>query len=161
MTNDLSKKILLIIGLAPVIFEADAATATATVSANIVPASSFSITKNSRQSTPFEKQSDVQRAPINSNRIETGSFNNKSEVIVKIISHHNNIYDLSMSPEYTLTSSYSLNRTKTDHLKAGNNTPSLNSNNEQGLIIEGILTKPGSKNTSLYSGTTEITVNYN
>ena len=68
-TNNLSKKTLLIIGLASVIFEADAATATATVSANIVPASSFSMSERITLSTTAEKNSDVQRTLINNNRI--------------------------------------------------------------------------------------------
>ncbi len=161
MTNNLSKKVLLIIGLAPVIFEANAATATATVSANIVPASSFSISENIQLSMAAKKNSDVQQTIINNNRIEISSLNSKDAVKVKIISGHNNTYDLSISSKSILTSSNSSNKIKIDSLRLRKDTPSLNSNNEQELIIEGVLTKPGSKNTGPYSGTTEITVNYN
>ena len=162
MTNNSSKKILLIIGLSPVIFEANAAaTATATVTANVVPASSFSISESIHLNTAPEKNSDVQRTLIDNNRVEISSLNNKDAVKVKINSYQNNIYDLSISSKSVLTSSNSSNKIKIDNLKIHNNIPSLNSNNEQGLIIEGVLTKPDSKNTGPYSGTTEITVNYN
>ena len=160
MTNNLSKKILLIVGLVPVIFEANAAaTATATVTANIVPASSFSISESIRLSTTSEKNSDEQQRLINNNHLEISSLNNTNAVKAKIISH-NNIYDLSISSNSIMTSSNSSNKIEINSLKIHNNTPSLNRNNEQWLIIEGVLTKPDSKNRS-HSGTTEITVNYN
>ena len=149
MTNDLSKKILLIIGLATVVYEADAAaTARATVTANIVPISSLSISESFHQNITPEKNSDVQQILINNHRI-------------KISSYHNNIYDLSISSQSNLTAPDSPNRIKIDNLEIDDSTLSLNSNNEQGLIIEGILTIPDSNNTGSYSGTTEITVNYN
>ena len=162
MTNKLSKKILLIIGLSTVIFEADAAaTATATVTANIVPISSFSISESFQQRITHEENSDAQQALINNNRIAISSLNNKNAVKVEIISYHNDIYDLSISSNSILCSPDSSTRMKIDHMKIHNNTPSLNSNNGQALIIEGLLTKPDSNYTGPYSGTTEITVNYN
>ena len=161
MTNNFSKKILLIIGLAPVIFEANAATATATVSANIVPASSFSMSESIQLSTAAEKNSDVQQTLINNNHIEISSLGNNNAAKVKIISYHNNIYDLSISSKSILTDSNSSNKIKIDNLEIHNNSPSLNRINEQGLIIKGVLTKPDSKNTGSYSGSTEITVNFN
>ena len=160
--NNLSKKTLLIIGLASVIFEADAATIiTATISANIVPASSFSISESIHLNISPEKNSDVQQTLINNSRIETSSLSNKNAVKVKIISYQNNIYDLSISSESILTNSNSPNKIKIGNLKVHNTTPSLNSNNEQELTIGAALTKPDSKSTSSYTGTTEITVNYN
>ena len=162
MTNDLSKKFLLIIGLATVVYEANAAaTATTTVTANIVPVSSFSISENFHQNIKPEESSDVLRTPVNNNRIEISSLDNKNAVKVKIISYHNNSYNLSISSQSILTGPDSSNRVKIDKLEIGHSTPSLNSNNEQGLIIKGILTIPDSNNTGSYSGTTEITVNYN
>lgn len=162
MINDLSKKILLIIGLATVVYEANAAaTATATVTANIVPASSFSISESFHQSITPENNSDVQRTLINNNRIEISSLDNKNAVKVKIISYHNNTYNLSISSQSILTGPDSSSRIKIDNLEINDSAPSLNSNNEQGLIIEGILTIPDNNNTGSYSGPTEITVNYN
>lgn len=149
MTDDLSKKILLIIGLATVVYEADAAaTARATVTANIVPISSLSISESFHQNITPEKNNDVQQILINNHRI-------------KISSYHNNTYDLSISSQSTLTDPDPSNRIKMDPLEIHNDTPSQNGNNRQRLIIEGVLTKPDSKNTSPYSDATEITVNYN
>jgi hypothetical protein len=159
--NKLSKKTLLIIGLASVIFEADAATIiTATISANIVPASSFSISESTPLNITPEKNSDIQRTQTNNSRIETSSLINKNAVKVKIISGQNIISDLSISSKSVLTDSKSLNKIKVSNWKLHSNTPSLNSNNEQELTIEALPTEPDSKNTRSYSGTTEITVNY-
>lgn len=161
MAINLSKIILLTMGMASVAFDTNAATATATVTANIVPASSFSISESIQLSTAAEKNNDVQQTLINNNRIEISSLNSKDAVKVKIISGHNNTYDLSISSKSILTSSKSSNKLEIDSLKLHKDTPSLNHNNEQGLIIEGVLTKPDSKSTGPYSGITEITVNYN
>lgn len=162
MANKLYKEILLIVGLGTVIFEANAAaTATTTVTANIVPASSFSISENFHQNIIPEEKSDVLRSPVNNNRIEISSFDNKNTVKVKIISYHNNTYNLSIASQSILTGPDASNRIKIDKLEVDDSSPSLNSNNEQGLIIEGVLTIPGSNYTGSYSGTTEITVNYN
>jgi hypothetical protein len=158
--NRLVIKTILLSALAAVIFDAEATVATAIVTVNVVPASSFSVSNNIALSIPAETGNDTQQTQTDSKQIAISSLNNTDPVKVIVSSGNSNIYDISISSESVLTGPASTDRLTINNMKIDSNPPSLNTA-EQELLIDGIVIMPDSNNTGAYRGTTEITLNYN
>lgn len=159
--KSLAVNTLLASTLTAVIFEAGAAVATAKVTVKVVPASSFHISKRIALSIPAENVIHTQQAHTSTNPIEISSLSNKTRVKVKTYGDKNTIYDLSISSVSTLTGSSVADKIIINDMKVRSNMASLTDDTEHDVFIEGVLTKPYSLNSGAYSGTTEITVNYN
>ena len=160
MLDTLLKQMLFITLLFIISFEITAASATATVSANIVPNTSLLMSGNiimSKSSIPYSAK---KLNKINGINIETISFNSKGAAKIKINASHNANYDISVSPSSTL--SYGLlGKVKITQIQSHNNFSSSNNNQEQELIIEAVIEDPDFLDNGTYIGTVEINVNYN
>jgi len=139
--------------------KSDAVVATARVSVNVMPVSSFSVSNRFALSIPLKK--DLKNQWIHNEQIAIKSLSNKTSVKVKANGDQNTHYHLTISSKSILTDSSSSNTITIKDMKMRINTSSNSSDDEQEVRIEGMLTKPNSQKPGSYSGTTEITLNYN
>ena len=160
MTDTLFKHLVLIIGLTVCSFQLQAATATTTVSANIVPISSLVMTGSIVLGEKLDTYRDITKIKANGVRIETSSFNAKNSAKLKINSSQNTVYDISVSPSSSLTDASS-NKMEFQTLKALNDFETLNNDKEQELVIEAVMKNNDAESAGAYFGTVEINVNYN
>ena len=161
MTDTLLKHLVLIFGLTVFSFQLQAATATTTVSANIVPISSLVMTGSIVLGEKFDTYRDRTKIKANGVSIETSSFNVNNSAKLKINSSQNTVYDISVSPSSSLTDTSS-NKMEFQTLKALNDFKTLNNNKEQELVIEAVMKKNNeAESAGAYFGTVEINVNYN
>ena len=160
MTDTLLKHLVLIIGLTVCSFQLQAATATTTVSANIVPISSLVMTGSIVLGEKLDTYRDITKIKANGVRIETSSFNAKNSAKLKINSSQNTVYDISVSPSSSLTDASS-NKMEFQTLKALNDFETLNNDKEQELVIEAVMKNNDAESAGAYFGTVEINVNYN
>jgi len=160
MLDTLLKQMLFVTLLFVISFQIIAASATATVSANIVPKASLFMSGNiimSKSSIPYSAKT---LNKLNGINIETTSFNNKKSAKIIINTSHNANYDISISPSSTLNYGLS-DKVKITHIQSHNNFESLNNNQEQELIIEAVIKDQDNLDKGSYIGTVEINVNYN
>lgn len=151
---------LLVSALTAIIHEAESAVATAKVTAKVVPASSFHISQRIALSIPGENSTDTPQQKTNTNRIEISALTNKTAIKVQTKGAQNTIYDLSISSASTLTNA-SADSIKIHSMMLNSDTPPLTGDHEQEALLGGVLTKQDNQKPGSYSGTTEITVNYN
>ena len=160
MINSVIRKLLLVVGLTLISFQINAATATTTVSANIVPKASLFMSGNIILAKNFNTYQDKTQTRANSVNIETSAFNRKNSAKIKINTSHNASYDISISPSSTLTNSSS-SKIEIKKIRTLNNFETVNNNTEQELVIEAVLKDADSEDAGFYFGTVEINVNYN
>lgn len=159
MANRLFNKLFMVFGLLFISNPLHAATATATISANVVPRATLlmtgSILLGSEASTVDDSQTKV-----NVIQVKTTSFNSTSKAKIIVNTSHNAAYDISISPSSTLSSSTEkILKIKT--LRTNNSFESDNNDKEQNLVIEAEVSNTGTQGAELYIGTVEINVNYN
>lgn len=145
------------------IHQAEAAVATAKVTVRVVPASALHISQRFDFSIPADKENQLQQTEnqLDQNQVTISSLSNKSAVIVKVDDNQHNTYDLSISSRSTLTGSSSSDTMTINNMEVNRYTSNTNDNNQHRLLIDGELSMPDSDNTGHYTGTTEITINYN
>ena len=160
MTDTLLKHLVLIFCLTVFSFQLQAATATTTVSANIVPISSLVMTGSIVLGKKFDTYRDITKIKANGVSIETSSFNAENSAKLKINSSQNTVYDISVSPSSSLTDTSS-NKMEFETLKAINDFETVNNDKEQELVIEAVMKKNDVESAGAYVGTVEINVNYN
>ena len=160
MTNTSLKQFALVILLLLTNFQLEAASATATVSANVVPNTSFAMTGSIILSNNINNIQNEIHTKLNNINVVTSSFNNNKSARVKINASHNANYDISISPSPPIINGKS-NKIKFHQLEIQNSFNSLNNNREQDLIIEAIIEDADANDTGAYIGTIEINVNYN
>lgn len=160
MTIITSKQSLLVTGLLSTSFLIQAATATTTISANIVPKTSFFISDSITLNRAAESYEDNERSKLNGVDIKTSSYNSDNSAKIKINSSHNESYDISISPQTELSGkSSTVMEIKT--MKTHNGFDSVNNNKDQELVIEAVIKDSETRNKGVYFGTVEINVNYN
>ncbi len=150
----------LLISLSVISFQLTAATATTTVSANIVPISSFAMSDNIFLSRIINARQESAQTKANGARIDSGTLIVKKPTKVKINSSHNTVYDITISPSSILKDRAS-SKIEIKRLRALNNFDPLNNNAEQALMIEAITMDSNGQNGGFYSGSVEVNVNYN
>ena len=162
MTNISFRQLILITGLILVSYQVKAAsiTATASISANIVPVSSLGLSDINILNKNHEAHSNEIQTKANSAFIRTSLFKTKDSTKLEIETYHNNsiAYDISVSPFLPLTDSLS-NTIKNS--QTYNNFELLKNTNKQEFEIEVIQKDNAVPDTGSYFGYVEINVNYN
>ena len=147
-------------GLTSVNYHSNAAVATAKVTVNVVPASEIHASQQFGFTIPAERDSQAQQIQADSNHVGINSLKNKSSVTVQIEDNQNNTYGLTISSGSTLTGSSTVDTITINNMNV-DVFGSTDDVNEQELLIDGDLTMPNDTNSDHYTGTAEITVNYN
>ena len=160
MTTAFFKNLMLMTGLALTSFQVQAATATTTVSANIVPISSFVMSGSIVLGEKTNNYRQLTQIKANGASIETSSFNTENTAKLKINSSNNTLYEISISPASPVIDNAS-NKMEFKTLRTRNNFETLNNDKEQELVIEAVMQDNDTQDSGVYFGTVEINVNYN
>ena len=160
MTNVLFKNLMLITGITFASFQIQAATATTTVSANIVPISSLVMSGSIVLGENIDNYQGITQIKANGASIETSAFNTKNAARLKINSSNNTLYEISISPSSPVIDNAS-NKMEFKTLRTRNDFETLNNNKEQELVIEAVMKDSATQDSGVYFGTVEINVNYN
>lgn len=144
------------------------ATAITTISANIVPAASFTVSSPillnqgsvDRQRLLSSKfQQGIASKITSSNGLNPGPTVTGKATRLSVESSKNLVYDVSLSPQINATDNGSHITAKIRHSLENNGQ--TNSTEEFKLEIDGSLTGDKSQDTGAYRGLIDITVNYN
>jgi hypothetical protein len=160
MTSTIYKLTAIIAGLFFINFQTVAASATTTVSANIVPLTSLFMSDNITLREKTDIYQNKTQTKLNGVNIETSLFNSNNSAKIKINSPNNKTYDISITPTSVLADR-SANKMEFKTLRVLNNFDPSKNNKEQELVIEAVIKNNGAKESGLYIGTVEIIVNYN
>lgn len=160
MTSTIYKLSALIAGLFLICLQVHAASATTTVSANIVPHTSLFMSDSISLRENPESYQQKSQTKLNGVTIETRSYNSDNLAKIKINSTHNESYDISITPTSILTD-HSENKMEFKTLRVLNSFDPSKNNKDQELIIEAVIKNSDVKENGLYFGTVEINVNYN
>jgi hypothetical protein len=133
-----------------------AAVATATVTVNVVPASQIRVSPQFAFNIPLANNQ--QQSQSNTSQVEISTVTDKSSISVNVEDDLQNTYDLSISSASTLSGPVATDTMTINNMTLAPDAISGDDNAQQ-LQINGELTIPG--NAGNYTGTTEITVNYN
>lgn len=153
--------VLVLAGVLSATHQSHAAVATAKVTVKVVPAAAIHGSEHFGFTIPPETEAQSQQSQSDSNQIEISSLKNKTSVTVQVQDGQNKTYDLSISADATLTGSSSSATISINNMIVDDSGLSNEGNNTEELLIDGELTLPHGWNPDHYTGTTEITVNYN
>ena len=170
MTSGRLINVVLLIMLNSVASVADAgssATAITTISANIVPAASFTVSNSilleqsatSRvQATNIYHSGQVTK-PLSAHKVILKTDNTKTPARIMVSSSQNMAFNISMSSSVRISDdtkniTASINHIPQDEIK-------LDINKEHELRIDGIIPNTESNNSGSYHGLIDITLNYN
>lgn len=160
MTKIIYKLSALILGLLFISFQTQAASATASVSANIVPQTSLYMSDHIILKERSDGLLNKAQSKLNGPNIETSSFNSNNTAKIKINSSQNVSYDISITPTSILTDN-SENKMEVKSVRVLNDFDPTNNNKEQELLIEAVVKENDEGDDGFYFGTVEINVNYN
>jgi hypothetical protein len=138
-----------------------AAVATAKVTVRVVPASAIHASQQVNFSLSTQQNSQTLQAQTDTGPIAIRSADKRTPVIIKVEDEQHKTYDLSISSESTLTGSSSSDTITISNMKFNDNESSSYGSHAQQLYLDGELTLPDGNDAGSYTGTTEITVNYN
>lgn len=151
---------ILLAGLLAICSEIHAgATATARVSVNVVPRTSFAVADQVVLSISQDgRNNSAVNDNANDSAIVLSSANAGKPATIKAAPYKNRIYDITISSSSTLAGES--RKIKLDKLKVVDQPAVHNKSDEYDLVIEGVI-MPEDKYKGPFSGTAEINLNYN
>lgn len=160
VVHSLFKKRLLLAGLfISCIDSVVAASATAAVTVNVVPGSSFFVSDSIELNEKAARERITDSEKTDRSRVVLSSINTGKPVVFKVVPYAGRIYDISISSSSTLVNS--AGTVRLGNMKISGQDGSLVVGKDRVLVIEGEITRPYETQPGVFIGTTEINLNYN
>ena len=160
MIDSLFKKTSLLAGLLVVCIESLAdATATATVTVNVVPGSSFFVSDSIELNEKHGQLTIKESKNRDQATVVLSSLYTRKPVVFKVIPYDDRIYNISISSSSILANSSG--SIKLGNMKIAGESGLSGEGEEKVLVIEGEITRTNEVQNDPFIGITEINLNYN